>query len=243
MTNTPARIEPSHHVGIEVLRHLGLDPNKPEVRALVLLCERYGLDPLLGQAEIISSRGKFEPYITRDGMLDIAHRSGQLDGIVVDEQRRNSTGDGWTCFVSVYRKDMGHAFRYGAQCKDTEPQAKSGRGPEQALARAERRALKRAFNVQAIDADDDGHVEPPLKVRNESGEERPRQERPVSVETAQPPGEVRIPAVPNRQGAAHQAVGQLTDNERQHFLERWGIAEFESKWPENAVDEALGMPF
>ena len=142
-------------LGEATLRYLGIQPDSLESHALVLLCRRYRLDPLLGHIELITVRGgKARPYITRDGLLEIAHRSGHLDGIVVDEQRRNTTGDGWTAYVSVWRNDMGHPFTYGAQCKDTEPQAKDGHGPEMALARAERRALKRAFNVAAYDSDE-----------------------------------------------------------------------------------------
>jgi hypothetical protein len=139
----------------QALRYLGLNPANPVTWVVAALARRYELDPLLRQIEVIPRKGGgVEPYITRDGYLHIAHRSGQLDGIVVDEQRRNSTADGWTAYVSVYRKDMSHPFRYGAQCKDSEPQAKAGNGPEQALARAERRALKRAFDIPG-DGDDE----------------------------------------------------------------------------------------
>jgi hypothetical protein len=152
MSATPARVEPAPlEVGEEVLRYLGLDPRNIETHALVLLCERYRLDPLLGHASVIVTKNGPRPYITRDGMLEVAHRSGQLDGITVDEERRSSDGHGFTAYVSVWRKDCAHPFRYGAQCKDDEAQAKQGNGPEMALARAERRALRRAFSIPAYD--------------------------------------------------------------------------------------------
>jgi RecT family protein len=135
-------------VDIDALKYLGLDPENVATRALVLLAQRYQLDPLLGEIQLIEGKKGRQIYISRDGMLAVAHASGQLDGIVVDEQRRNSTGDGFTAYVSVWRKDMSHPFRYGAQCKDTERQAREGHGAEQALARAERRALKRAFRIR-----------------------------------------------------------------------------------------------
>jgi hypothetical protein len=135
---------------LDTLRYLGLDPDDIASRALVLVADRYRLDPLLGEIRLIAAKsGAAQVYVTRDGLVALAHRSGQLDGIVVDEMRRNTTNDGWTSYVSVYRKDCEHPFRYGAQCKDTEPQAKAGYGLEQALARAERRALKRAFAITA----------------------------------------------------------------------------------------------
>jgi hypothetical protein len=144
----------------------------------VLLAQRYQLDPLLGEIQLIEDRKGARLYVTRDGMLAVAHASGQLNGIEVTEQRRNSTGDGWTCYVSVWRKDMQYPFHYGAQCKDTEAQARAGNGPEMALARAERRALKRAFRIQSdfypgrpdIEAIDVDEIDSP------PGEAAPREE-------------------------------------------------------------------
>jgi hypothetical protein len=206
-----------------VLAYLGLDPQTPETRALVLLCDRYGLDPLLGHASIIGTRGAFRPYITRDGMLEVAHRSGQLDGIVVDELRRNSTGDGWTAYVSVWRKDMSHPFRWGAQCKDREAVAKQGHGPEMALARAERRALKHAFNIPL--ADEDAEV------------------RDVDVETVtEPVPELEDVPSEAEQRAAHAAVAAWTQTQYADFLARHNIG-WNEPWPNAAVVEAIEEPF
>ena len=146
------RVQPRSMVDADTLRYLGLDPDDVASRALVLIADRYQLDPLLGEVQLIAAKGgAAKVYVTRDGLVAIAHRSGQLDGISVEEMRRNTTNDGWTVYVSVFRKDCSHPFRYGAQCKDTEPQARAGFGLEQALARAERRALRRAFAVTAAD--------------------------------------------------------------------------------------------
>lgn len=145
----PAADLPAVTITTATLRYLGYDPDNIATHALAALAKRYQLDPLLGEIQLIDTNKGRKVYISRDGMLTIAHRSGQLDGIVVDEERRNSTDDGWTAYVSVYRKDKKYPFRYGAQCKDKEAQAQRGNGPEMALTRAERRALKRAFNVRS----------------------------------------------------------------------------------------------
>jgi hypothetical protein len=52
---------------------------------------------------------------------------------------------------------MSHGFTYSAGCGKQEPQAQQGHGAEMALARAERRALHRAFNIPTSggDWDDD----------------------------------------------------------------------------------------
>lgn len=154
----PAAVE-GVDVGAETLAYLGLDPARPEARALVLLCRRYGLDPLLGHVRIIAVKGGGNQiYVSRDGMLEIAHRSGVLDGIVVEEERESEHG--WSATIAVYRRDMSHPFRYRGGCGRSEPQAEQGNGAEMALARAERRALKRAFAIPAIDDIDDPIIEP-----------------------------------------------------------------------------------
>lgn len=145
-------------IGVQTLEYLGLNPDSVEAHALVLLGRRYGVDPLLGEAAVLKTKAGNRVYVTRDGMLAIAHRSGQLDGIVVDEQRESENG--WSATVSVYRKDMAHPFTYRGGCGIAEPQATQGHGAEMALARAERRALKRAFNIPALDEIDDPVLEP-----------------------------------------------------------------------------------
>lgn len=144
----------------KILRLIGLDPRDPKAHAVVAVARRYDLDPVLGHISIIPRSNM--PYITRDGYLYIAHRSGQLDGIEVLE---GPTRDGteWHARIAVYRKDMSHAFVYPGRCE-------LGRdnGPEMAITRGERRALRRAFAVTLPRefGDDDGtdlaglHVKP-----------------------------------------------------------------------------------
>jgi hypothetical protein len=232
---TSALAVPASGDWVAVLEYLGLDPRKPEVRALVLLCDRYGLDPLLGHARIISTRDGFQNYVTRDGLLDIAHRSGMLDGITVDEQRRNSSGDGWTAYVSVWRKDMTHPFRYGAQCKDGEAQARAGNGPEMALARAERRALKRAFRIATDDRVDDHDVTTVYDVE-------PDPPTPPAIvgdgyAHDEPERDDDAPA-PLSQQDAHRCVGMLNADQRDAFLADHGITDFGEAWPPEALLEA-----
>ncbi|MCL2729307.1 MAG: recombinase RecT [Actinomycetia bacterium] len=105
------------------------------------VAERYGLDPVLGHIMILPKSQR--PYITRDGYLHIAHRSGQLDGIeVTDGPRRDGAEREWTAKIAVWRKDMGRPFTFPGRAALT-----LDNGPEMSLARAERRALKRAFDV------------------------------------------------------------------------------------------------
>lgn len=68
---------------VKVLSYLGFSPDDPRSRAVVAVARRYDLDPLLKHVIVLPKGGV---YITRDGLLHIAHRSGQLDGIVVEQE-------------------------------------------------------------------------------------------------------------------------------------------------------------
>lgn len=135
----------------KVLDYLGLNPNDPRSQAVVAVAQRYDLDPLLKHVIVIPKGGV---YITRDGLLHVAHRSGQLDGIVVEQEPTLSEdGKEWTCRVTVYRKDMRHGFtfpgRYPANGGNRDyPQ-------EMALKAAEAHALRRAFDVTGLPAFDE----------------------------------------------------------------------------------------
>ena len=122
-----------------VLRSLGLNLKDVNAQTLLLTCERYGLDPILKHMVLIQGR----PYVTRDGLLHVAHRSGQLDGIEVLEQDETTTHH--VAKVAVYRKDMGRPFTYIGRY----PKAGSNKayGPEMAVKCAEVMALRRAFDV------------------------------------------------------------------------------------------------
>lgn len=136
------------HVDREaVLRTLNLNPQDPHTQALLLICQRYDLDPLMKHVVLITGR----PYVTRDGYLDVAHKSGQFDGIeVVDEGEDESH---WWAKVSVFRKDMGRPFTYRGRYPK-----KGGNkeyGPEMAVKCAEVMSLRRAFNVTGVGAADE----------------------------------------------------------------------------------------
>lgn len=125
-----------------VLKALNLDPNDPNTQALVLTCQRYNLDPLLKHAVLIQKA----LYVTRDGLIHIAHTSGVFDGIEVELLQESATH--YIARAKVWRKDMGRPFVYQGRYP------KAGRGgpgaqygPEMAEKVAECRALRRAFAI------------------------------------------------------------------------------------------------
>lgn len=161
---------PSHGINVQidqgkVLEHLGIDANDPAAHALVLTCQRYGLDPILKHALLIEKR----LYVTRDGLLHVAHNSGQLDGIEVQEQ--SETDSHFIARVAVYRKDMSRPFvyvgrfpkmrdkyewegPYGQRRKKKTGEELHPYGPEMAVKCAEVMALRRAFDVAIAAAEE-----------------------------------------------------------------------------------------
>lgn len=134
-----------------MFRYLGLNPNNPADQAMVAVAAHYGLDPVLKHVVVIPKGGV---YITRDGMLDLAHRSGQLDGIVVDQEPTLDQDRGeWVARVSVFRKDMAHPFTFPGRYP-----VKGGNrdyAAEMALKAAESHALRRAFRITGMPALDE----------------------------------------------------------------------------------------
>lgn len=134
-----------------VLRTLRLNPSDPKTQALVLVCDRYGLDPVLKHVVLVDGN----VYVTRDGLLHVAHKSGKLDGIeVLDEPKLTADGKHWTAKVSVYRKDMSRPFSYVGRYPASGGNVKYA--PEMAVKCAEVMALRRAFDV-AIAAREELH--------------------------------------------------------------------------------------
>lgn len=133
-----------------ILMALGLDMRQPITQALLLVAERYDLDPLLKQVQII----KQNVYITHAGLLHIAHTSGKLDGIVVEDECEDK--DWYRAQVSVYRKDMAHPFKFSGKFRKSKVRSDGASGEEMALKNAERSALRRAFDICAPTMDDSG---------------------------------------------------------------------------------------
>jgi hypothetical protein len=137
-----------------IAKYLGLNYEDPRTHAVLAVCQRYDLDPILKHVIVIPKGGA---YITRDGLLHVAHRSGQLDGIVLEEQGIDIDAAEHWAIVAVYRKDMSHPFRYRGRY----PLAGSNKayGPEMAIKCAEAMSLRRAFDVTALPVLEEHHTD------------------------------------------------------------------------------------
>lgn len=158
MTITPHTENVASGVAVQpgkVLTYLGLNPDDPRSQAVVAVAQRYDLDPLLKHVIVIPKGGV---YITRDGLLHIAHRSGQLDGIVVEQEPTLSEDKReWVARVAVYRKDMRHPFTFPGRYSVTG--GNRDYAQEMALKAAEAHALRRAFDVTGLPALDEQRPE------------------------------------------------------------------------------------
>ena len=141
---------------VALLQAVGADRLNPAQRELFLtIANRYRLDPLLKHLVMIEGRA----YITRDGLLHVAHSQGQLDGIETDEPTLDEDGKYWRSKASVFRKDMSHAFTYGGRYPSDKGNVKYA--PEMAVKVAEVMALRRAFDVAAPTYEEQWVDEPP----------------------------------------------------------------------------------
>jgi hypothetical protein len=152
MTQALAPVQQDDKRQAALLKAVGLDKVPPEQRELAMaIADRYGLDLLLKHIVLIDGR----PYITRDGLLHIAHRSGVFDGMevsdptIVELQVLGSATPVkfWSARCSVYRKDMGRPFTYAGRYPTQGGNQKFA--PEMATKVAEVMALRRAFDVSA----------------------------------------------------------------------------------------------
>jgi hypothetical protein len=153
------------------------DATEEELRLALLICNKYGLDPLLRHVVLIKQRerdgqpAKRNLYVTRDGLLHVAHVSGKLNGIVLEKQEE--TPAEWRAVISVYRKDMDRPFTYPGRYPKSGSNARYG--PEMAVKVAEVMALRRAFDValpareERTDFDDE-EILPAAVVNAETGE-------------------------------------------------------------------------
>jgi hypothetical protein len=145
-----------HARKVGLLKAVGLDKLAPEQRELALnIAKRYDLDLLLKHLVMIEGRA----YITRDGLLHIAHRSGQLDGIETTEP---VLVDGyWRATATVYRKDMSRGFTYYGRYPETGKNRAFA--PEMAVKVGEVMALRRAFDVAAPTAEERWDTDVPVQ--------------------------------------------------------------------------------
>lgn len=190
-----------------ILRALNINVRDPKHQAALLIAQRYDLDPVLRHVVIISGN----PYVTRDGLLHVAHQTQMLDGIVVDEECETDTE--WTAKVTVYVKGQSHGYTYRGRYPKSGQQKRYG--PEMAVKCAEVMALRRAFGVTGIptveeQSDKADVVEAQVRENNKvAGELASGQSVPESASPVSPAGGAAAAvAVPSSSAGGEEAQAE-----------------------------------
>lgn len=139
--------------------------NDAELRYGLAVCQFLGLNPLLKHVVFIKSGhgGQGNIYTTRDGLLHMAHQSGQFNGMqsgvqyaqnkegeVVRTNNRKVIEGAW---CKVYRKDMDYPFEVEVNFEEyNRPRSQVWQQYPAAMIKkvAEHMALKLAFNVSGL---------------------------------------------------------------------------------------------
>lgn len=184
-----------------ILKTLNLNPTDPKTQALMMVCNKYGLDPLLKHAIIIPNQGM---YITRDGLMHVAHASLRFDGMEVESLAETSTH--FVARASVWRKDMARPFTFDGRFPKSKPMGRDY-GPEMAQKVAICRALRHAFDVSLCSREETWEVEFEEEYPEHAQAQRGGQVRPTH---AAPPAR---PALPSSDPAPAPAKRQPTPQE------------------------------
>jgi phage recombination protein Bet len=126
-----------------------------EFQLLVHMANKYRLDPLAKQIWCIK-RSSSDPatiMTSRDGYLEIAHRSGQFDGMDSKVSERDAQGNPIVATCTVWRKDMSHPFTAEVLFKEyNQPNSPTWKKyPGAMLIKvAEVFCLKRAFSISGM---------------------------------------------------------------------------------------------
>ena len=149
-----APVESNEPARERLLRNLIMkDATNDQIDLALNICRRYGFDPLLKHIVFISGA----LYVTRDGLIHLAHSSGQFDGIEVSAERDDSGK--WTAIARVYRRDMTRPFAYSAyqpEHENTRSIAWQKAPRAMTIKCAEVMALRRAFDVSLGGAEEVG---------------------------------------------------------------------------------------
>lgn len=225
---------------LAAVRALGLDPLDPATQAMVWICRQYHLDPLFGHVIVLPSKSGPTPYLTHDGMVQLAHNSGDLDGIEVAMEWETDNGYGAT--VHVWSKRCTHPFTFNGGCGKSEPQAQRGYGAAMAVTRATRRALRRAFPIMAALDVDEGDDERDVSTAVRPGAHVVPDPAPAPTggRAAPPPMDGAPGSGPRGdQGTAHAIVAGWGRDDQMRFLAAWDIETFGVPWPPDAVAAVL----
>jgi phage recombination protein Bet len=130
-----------------------------EFKLLVHMANEYGLNPL--KREIWAVKYSYSPaqiFVSRDGFLSIAHKSGQFNGMETKFETtttKDSNGkelNELTATCTVYRKDMEKPISVTVFLSEYDSKQSVWKTKPRTMLQkvAESQALRRAFNVDGV---------------------------------------------------------------------------------------------
>jgi phage recombination protein Bet len=150
---------------IELIKRMyAKDCTMDEFKVFLALANRYGLDPSLHQIWAIKypGGGPATIIVSRDGLLEVAHRDGNFDGMESGSRGSVETRD-LIGVCKVHRKDMTHPFTVEVHYDEYVQKRRDGsitkfwkEKPRTMIQKvAEAHALRRAFRIQGIYCEDE----------------------------------------------------------------------------------------
>lgn len=161
------------------------------------ICNRYGLDPFCREAWFVKYGGsQAQIFVGRDGMLAIANRSGQFDGIETTPNF-DEKGNLVSATCTVWRKDMSHPFSKTVYLKEyTTGKSLWQTKPITMLQKvAEAQALRAAFTISGLYCEEemgDAPTPAPVKVERQLTD---ISVKPEPVKQSSQPDEIKTTAV------------------------------------------------
>lgn len=197
------------------------------VNMTLLICQRYDLDPLLKHVVLI----KGNIYVTRDGLLHVAHQSGQLNGMHVTLGKDDF---GMFAECTIYRRDMAHPFTYRVYRDEYDSKTGAWRTHPRAMLikTAEVFSLRRAFDValtpiEEMDTVIDRHQpDPPSRPASNGTQAQPEAVEGEVVEEGEPAPKAEASKTPTRPlslehltGWLHQFIGESEKDDKDDEME------------------------
>jgi len=152
-TTAAGGIIPAHYSQqqVQLIRDMcAKDCTENEFLLLMQLAKTYSLDPFAKQIWAVKyGQNPAQIFVGRDGLLAIAHRSGQFDGIQSGSRMEDGELIGW---CTVHRKDMAHPFEVTVYASEYSTGRNLWKDKPRTMIQkvAEAQCLRRAFSISGL---------------------------------------------------------------------------------------------
>lgn len=210
MTTTPGN---DWEALLPTIRHMFANgATDPEFKIFCETARLLGLNPVLRQVWCVKNLNRpdlpAQIYASRDGLLAVAHRSGQFDGME-SGVRKDDSGNVVGAYCRIWRKDMSHPFEVEIIRSeyDTKKSLWESKPATMCVKVAEAHCLRRAFDICGVYTPDEmPEPEPAVHEVPDTSMPAPKP-APVKVE----PKVLRVAVEPSEPVARCEVCGRGTD--------------------------------